>query len=286
MQLSYCHSHKVLKSNKKYKLLRFGLSGKLPVLIVFSFINSPVILDLEKENSFIKELIDLDLSVYVLHWNSPIDSALLSDYYIDFLDSAVQHIKLIHKVKPTLIGICQGGIFSFLYALKYGDLDLILISTPIDFTGSDNKIGMLSKYINFSLFEKFHLIPGKMIIQNLRLLNARELFQVEINRREHAKFNCWLEYCPDQASHLFISFATSFIQENSLYKKINKTNAFRGRIMQVNARTDHLIPPSSNDFLENLYNVKTLTIDGGHISPFYGRYSCLVAKEISSWLAL
>ncbi|APS84257.1 alpha/beta hydrolase [Piscirickettsia salmonis] len=116
-----------------------------PLLVVYALLNSPRILDLSKDCSFLAGLIRAGFDVYLLSWKNDQHVAGVRSYheYIinQGLSQAVDTV-LLHCKQPQLelLGVCQGGVFSLCLSLLQPDKlkRLILMGTPVDLHTADN----------------------------------------------------------------------------------------------------------------------------------------------------
>src|SRR5215510_2253301 len=112
-----------------------------PVLIVYGLIGRYTMADLQEDRSLVRNLLKLGLDLYVVDWGNPsrADRWLTLDDYIDgYLRECVRFIAQQHAIdKVTLLGICEGGVFTTCHAaLRPATVKtLVLTITPIDFHG-------------------------------------------------------------------------------------------------------------------------------------------------------
>jgi polyhydroxyalkanoate synthase len=96
------------------------ISGAPPVLLVYSLIKRPHILDLLPERSVVRSLLREGLSVYLTDWlpPSPADAGRgLHDYVESDLANAVDCIRRREGVERlSLVGCCLGGFLAAVYA--------------------------------------------------------------------------------------------------------------------------------------------------------------------------
>ena len=92
---------------------------KTPVLIVYALVNTYKMLDLQPDRSYIGNLLNMGLDVYLIDWGTPSkgDRYLTMDDYINgYINNCVDVIRKKHRVeKINIISICQGGTFSVIY---------------------------------------------------------------------------------------------------------------------------------------------------------------------------
>ena len=120
-----------------------------PVLIVYGLIGRYTMADLQEDRSLVRNLLNLGVDLYVVDWGNPsrADRWLTLDDYIDgYLAECVRVISERHRIdKVSLLGICEGGVFTTCYAALHPDTvkAMVLTITPIDFHGDtvENRLG-------------------------------------------------------------------------------------------------------------------------------------------------
>ena len=118
---------------------------KTPILLVYSLINRPSVLDLQPGRSVVESLLKLGFDVYLVDWGSPdpLDQLMgLEDYIKNFLRTVVRKVCLHAGVEQlNLLGYCMGGTMSAMYTALYPDRvkNLLLLGTPLHFR-SENQL--------------------------------------------------------------------------------------------------------------------------------------------------
>jgi polyhydroxyalkanoate synthase len=120
-----------------------------PVLIVYGLIGRYTMADLQEDRSLVRNLLNLGIDLYVVDWGNPsrADRWLTLDDYIDgYLADCVEAIRERHGIdKVSLLGICEGGVFTTCYAALHPQTvkSMVLTITPIDFHGDtvENRLG-------------------------------------------------------------------------------------------------------------------------------------------------
>ena len=147
----------VVYSEDKMKLLHYhSLLDKknvhpTPVLIVYALINRYIMLDLEPGRSFIQNLLNEGLDVYLIDWGYPTgaDRYLgLDDYINYYMDTALEWIQSETRVKQiNLMGVCMGGTFSVIYNALHPEKvkNLIALATPTEFDIDDAGLFLWAK---------------------------------------------------------------------------------------------------------------------------------------------
>ena len=150
---------------------------KIPALIVYALVNRHYMMDIDEEKSFIKKLLDSGLDLYLIDWGYPTaeDRYLtLEDYIEGYINNAVDYIRKEHKIeKVNLIGVCQGGTFSAIYAALHPDKikNLVTMVTPVDFDVEDGLLIKWSKSMNVdNIVDTYGVIPGSFMNYGFLLL--------------------------------------------------------------------------------------------------------------------
>jgi polyhydroxyalkanoate synthase subunit PhaC len=140
-----------------------------PLLIVYAPINQFHILDLNSNESVVRNLLSNGLDVYLLDWGYPglEDSGLRLSDYIHHIHEAVQVIKKQARTeKVSILGYCWGGMFALIYTAINNDnvRSLTLMATPVDFNKDETVLGAWSKTIDTdSTMDEFGQMDGQVL---------------------------------------------------------------------------------------------------------------------------
>jgi polyhydroxyalkanoate synthase len=273
-------------------------SVKTPVLIVYALVNTYKMLDLQPDRSYIRNLLNLGLDVYLIDWGTPSkgDRYLTMDDYInDYINNCVDVIRKKHKAeKINIISICQGGTFSVIYtALHQNKIkNLVTQVTPIDFSTNDGLLFRWAKDMNFDkLVEGYDgLIPGEFLNEGFNSLKPTQqyvkqqaLMSVLDDKDKLLTFlrmEKWIAESPAQAGECYRQFMKDLYQKNLLIKnelvvggkKVNLKN-ITCPVLNVYATQDHLVPPAASiPLCDNIASAdkETYSFSGGHIGVFVG----------------
>src|SRR6476659_10470095 len=113
-----------------------------PVLIVYGLIGRYTMADLQEDRSLVRNLLNLGIDLYVVDWGNPsrADRWLTLDDYIDgYLADCVEAIRERHGIdKVSLLGICEGGVFTTCYAALHPQTvkSMVLTIIPFDVPGA------------------------------------------------------------------------------------------------------------------------------------------------------
>lgn len=142
-----------------------------PVLLVYSVINKPYILDLLPGFSFIEHLLAEGLDPYLIEWGPtvPGDHETTLDSYIEpGLHGCVEYIRRTRGVdRVPLFGHCIGGNLALLYAARHPEAvdRLVALTTPV--TAAEG--GVVALWTDRDLFpvdaivDAFGHMPAKLI---------------------------------------------------------------------------------------------------------------------------
>ncbi|MCS5707858.1 hypothetical protein CC99x_002965 [Candidatus Berkiella cookevillensis] len=285
-----------------------------PILITFALVNSPTILDISPERSFINHLLNLGFSIYLIEWCVPTHSdhsKSLDDYIMGDIHSAVENVYVREGKKLLLMGICQGGYFNLCYALRRSErlCGIILLVTPIDFHVPGNRIYQMIKYMNLDDIEKRMInVPGWCINQAIFsvspfLFSLKKIKLLKEVGKETGltseselikKVEAWAWDCPPQAGKAFFQFTKNCIQENALVNqglvidgKLLKLQSLRIPVLNIYAVHDPIWPMAcaaalSHHIPPSLY--QGIKHPGGHIGVMMGRAGLAVLpRNIYDW---
>ena len=285
-------------------------SVKTPVLIVYALVNTYKMLDLQPDRSYIKNLLNLGLDVYLIDWGTPTkgDRFLTMDDYINtYINDCVDVIRKKHKIdKINIISICQGGTFSVIYTALHQDKikNLVTQVTPVEFSTNDGLLFRWAKDMDFDkLVEGYDgLIPGEFLNDGFNMLKPTQQFQKQqtlMNMLDDKdkllnflRMEKWIAESPAQAGECYRQFMKDLYQKNLLIKnelvvggkKVNLKN-ITCPVLNVYATQDHLVPPASSiPLCDNIASSdkETYSFGGGHIGVFVGSKS---QKELAPAVA-
>ncbi|HML14775.1 MAG TPA: class III poly(R)-hydroxyalkanoic acid synthase subunit PhaC [Xanthobacteraceae bacterium] len=294
-----------------------------PVLVVYGLIGRYTMADLQEDRSLVRNLLKLGIDLYVVDWGNPTraDRWLTLDDYIDgYLDGCVREVARRHKVaKISLLGICEGGVFTTCYAALHPDAvkNMVLTITPIDFHGdtTENRLG--HGFINLwtrslapedidRLIEAHGALPGEFMgsvfsmMTPMRTLMKYNLDMLEVMDDEKKFLNFlrmekWIADRPHHPGEAAKQWLKDLYQDNKL---VNNKFAINGRtvklsditmpVLNVFAKDDHIIPPATSQALGAKVGTKDYTelpLPGGHVGVFVGGKSqALLGSGIAKWL--
>lgn len=260
----------------KVKLYRYRPVVKnpnpIPVLIAYALMNKQYIMDIQPDKSFVKKLVELGLDIYIIDWGYPTSEdryITTCDYIEEYLGAAVDYIREAHKQPQiNLLGKCQGGTFSAIYASLHPEKvkNLVTVAAPFDFSIEDGLLFKWSKYLDVDLLvEAFNgLLPGDFLNNTFIMLSPYNLaigkYISIVNSFDDSKalgdflrMEKWLFDCPDQAGENYRTWMKELWQQNKLIKgqlvlgdkKVNLKNITMP-VLNVYGTKDNLIPASAS----------------------------------------
>ena len=313
--LKWTSKYTVVLEHGSMQLIKFagGNVGQKPLLISYSHVNRPGIIDLHQDHSLIQCLIKCGHPVYLLDWGNvrdPDKENNLSVYVDQYIDIAVNHlVNDSHHQRVNILGICQGGTFSLCYASLHPDKinRLVTMVTPVDFHCRDSLISHWVDHIDFTTLEQYPTnVSGAMLTMMFQMMRPFEDLLRQVNLIEQPscpekldfviKMDQWIYDCPDQPGRAFAQFMIRFFQQNALVQgrleiggKAIDLSTLSMPILNVYAANDHLVPPASSTALAKFagkcdYHEKRF--EGGHIGLLVSRDAQqTVLPEIGQWLS-
>ncbi|MFZ3059625.1 MAG: class III poly(R)-hydroxyalkanoic acid synthase subunit PhaC [Candidatus Methanoperedens sp.] len=318
----------IIYSEDKMKLLHYIPAVEkphpVPILIVYALVNRYYILDLQPDKSVIKKLLEEGFDVYVIDWGYPSGAdryLTLDDYVNGYLNNAVDKIKERSGLdKLTLLGVCQGGTFSIMYAALHPEKvqNLVTLVAPVDFDTDKGILNLWAKSLDVDkIVDYYGIVPGDFLNSAFLLLDPFRLMidkyvgmfdRIECNPDDTAcqlrnedfiknflRMEKWIFDSPDQAGETFRQFMKDCYQKNLLIKnemmlngKIINLKNITMPLLNVMAEFDHLVPNDASKPLSDAVSSsdkETLVFPTGHIGIFVGGKSQKeVCPKIAEWL--
>ncbi|WP_416150716.1 alpha/beta fold hydrolase [Salipaludibacillus sp. HK11] len=154
-----------------------------PLLLIYSLINEPYILDLSPGMSMIETFTKQGYDVYLLDFGKPgyeDKDVSLDDYITNYIQHGVERtLRHANTTELSMIGYCLGGTLTLIYTALANDVikNLILFAPPIDFSRThtfSNWVKALK--IDSSTLDQFiddyGLIPSTFIEAGLRMATS------------------------------------------------------------------------------------------------------------------
>jgi polyhydroxyalkanoate synthase len=298
-------------------------SVRTPVLMVYGLIGRYTMADLQEDRSLVRNLLAQGVDLYVVDWGTPSrgDRWLTLEDYIDgYLGDCVDFIRREQGIeKVSLLGICEGGVFTACYAARNPERvkSLVLTITPVDFhAGAKDAplhhglIGLWARSMSHEdvdrLIEANGNLPGELmsfVFSMMTPVNALTkynlgLFDVMDDEKKLLNFlrmEKWLADRPDHPGEAAKQWLKDLYQDNKLVKgeftlageKVN-LKRITMPVLNVFAQEDHIIPPKSSQAMKKQVGTRDYTelpLPGGHVGVFVsGKSQGILGKNIYAWL--
>ncbi len=308
----------------RYKPLKKGKPKTEPVLIVYGLIGRYTMIDLQEDRSLVRNLLMRGVDVYVVDWGYPsrADQFLsFDDYVAYYLDECVSRICDKHSLTCiNLFGVCEGGVFTTLYAAKNPSRvsNLIVSITPIDFAADQEDDDPSHGFINLwtrnladddieSMIDAYGNLPGEVMgsvfqaITPIRSMTKYNLDLLDIAADDKKLLNFlrmekWLADRPHHPGTAAKQWLIDLYKENQLIKgefvlageKVDLKNITMP-VLNVYAERDHIIPPPCSKALKNHIGSKDYTeleLPSGHVGIYVSsKLQDVVGDNIFDWLS-
>jgi polyhydroxyalkanoate synthase len=287
------------------------LSRSRPVLVCYSLINRPYILDLNPQCSWVRGLLASGRDVYVIEWQEPPQNKQfeIADYIERYLGGCIRFVLNAHRIKALdLIGVCQGGTFSLCYAALHPQrvANLVTITTPVDFHTSNDLLSKWARGVDTSLLERCGTIAPSvlcgmfLLLRPFKLTLGKYLQLIEHGQdrqafEDFARVERWTRDGLPQAAKTLAQFVKWFYQENRLVRGTLEIAGHRvklGRVVQpvlnIFATRDHVVPAPASAALRHLIGSKDYcehAVEAGHVGLYASRRrSPATRARLVSWL--
>ncbi|KCZ71841.1 poly(R)-hydroxyalkanoic acid synthase, class III, PhaC subunit [Candidatus Methanoperedens nitroreducens] len=318
----------IIYTEDKMKLLHYIPTAEkqhpVPILVVYALVNRYYILDLQPDKSVIRRLLDKGFDIYIIDWGYPsgVDRYLTIDDYVNgYINNAVDKIRELSGLdKISLLGVCQGGTLSVMYAALHPEKvkNLITLVTPVNFDTDKGLLHIWAKSLDVdSIVDNYGIVPGNLLNAGFLLT---DLFRLMIDKyvglferiesgpddavcqqrneetfKNFLRMEKWIFDSPDQAGETFRQFMKDCYQKNLLIKNKMELNGKRINLekismplLNVMAEFDHLVPNDASIPLNDAVSSsdkEMLVFPTGHIGIFVGsRSQKEVCPRIAEWL--
>jgi polyhydroxyalkanoate synthase len=311
--------YEIIKETNLFRLLHYKSNKervyKYPLIIVYALINRSYILDLQPNKSWIKNILDQGINVYLIDWKSPgkFDKyTTIDDYVNQFIYECVELVKSIENIdKVSLQGYCMGATMSLIYTTLYQKnvKNLITVAPVVD-TDKDKTViknmaqnmdidKILSHYENFpyellySLYAS--LKPFKQGVS--KYLNLFDNLKDECFVQNFLRVEKWLYDTPVIAGETFRQCIKDIYQNNLFSKnklvvgenRINLSN-IKVPLLNIVADQDHLVSPDCSISLNKLVSstdTNLMRFSTGHVGLIASGYSQnVVLPKIGNWIKI
>ena len=284
----------------------------VPVFLIYSLINTPVILDLGPGNSLVEAFVKEGFEVYLIDFGSPgyeDGDTTIDDYIVNYIRPGVRRA-LLHSgaSEISLMGFCLGGTIATMYAAIADEpiRNLILSVTPIDFSDSQVfdqwQASIKDGSANFDeVIDTFKIIPASGVKDGIRLITSPIYFSPYLSLLNQAdnekyvqnwrRFNAWTNGHVPLSGAAAKQLTDDLIINNRLIKGRLKVKGKKAKISNIDANV--LVVASENDRLvpqEMIYPImkrlkckeKTYNLlRSGHAS---NNYAGVLPQYLKEWL--
>ena len=292
----------------------------VPVFIVYAFVNRYYIMDLQPDKSVVRGLLDGGFDTYIVDWGFPSgDDRYLTfnDYVNGYMDNAIDRIRKISgSDKVTLVGVCQGGVLSLIYASLHPEKvkNLIALNTPVNFDTDKSLLNIWGREMDIDrIVDSFGIVPGQLLNVGYFFVDPlRHMIDIfsgvydrvgpgnrqrmdEESMKTFLRIVRWGSDSPGQAGEVYRQFIRDCYQRNLLI--MNKMEIDGRKIdlkkitmplLNIMAKYDNFIPNESSIPLNEAVSSmdKTMAIfPTGHLGIFVGYISQRdVLPVLTEWL--
>ncbi|MED4207429.1 alpha/beta fold hydrolase [Neobacillus mesonae] len=285
---------------------------KIPLVLIYSLVNQPFILDLGPGSSTIQSFVEEGFDVYLIDFGVPgyEDKDLtINDYITKYIQKGVQKVLNHSKAKEvTLIGYCLGGTLAAMYAAIAEEpiKNLILKVAPIDFSSFPTFKKWLDAAKNGQLniddpLDTIGLVPAPVIEAGVRAITSPVYFShyLSLLNRSYDKdyvdhwyrFNHWTKSHIPFPSAALKQVINDMVIGNKLIRggiyingKFADLHKIYANLLVVSSKDDRLVPENLTypvmDFVSS--EDKTyISLEGGHVGfSLKGG----VPKYLKNWL--
>lgn len=285
----------------------------IPLVVVYALVNRQYMMDIEEGLSLFRKLLNKGIELYVIDWGYPtkIDRYVtMEDHILGYLNNCVDFVRnRSGNEKINLLGICQGGTFSIIYAALFPEKlkNLALMVAPVDFRSArgllmswvpllnpDLMVDVLGnipgEFLNlgFLWLKPFQLIIDKYVGLTERLDNPSAL-------KSFLRMEKWIFDSPDQAGETFRKYVKELFQENQLVKgeftlggRKVELKKITMPVLNMFGEQDHLVPPECSKALGDFVgskDVTTIAYPVGHIGMYVSsKAQKEMAPALAQWL--
>ncbi len=309
--------HEVAYTEDKVRLLHYkprtSKQNRTPLIIAYAIINRYHILDIHPKKSWVRNLLDQGIDVYMIDWGTPtnMDKYLdLDDYVNVYLDNCIDFVRDENDVEQvSLQGYCTGGTISTVYCSLYPKKIKNFVATApvIDGWRDTTVVSNLAKHIDVDkMVDTIGNMPPEFMYYCFSILKpfeqGIEKYANFFRNIENESFvdnflrvEKWLSDTPPIPGALFKQWIKDIYQDNLLIqnkmyvggKHISLENIKMPIFTQV-AVGDHLVSPECSMPLHYAARSedKTLRVyPTGHVGMIASSLSqTKVLPELGQWL--
>lgn len=287
----------------KARLVRYHSDKRTrqpPVVIVWSVVSQSYILDLRPGHSFVEQLLDEGMDVFMLDWGTAdaIDSGNTLETYVDnYLPRALQRaLEAAGADRLDVLGYCFGGVLAALVTAAYPEIpisNLAVMATPVDLRPVEGLIKLFRKgslKVDDVLDETGN-VPADAVYKGFAALRpTTDMFKYATlwERLWNDEFvdgyqamAAWIRDQTPLPGALARQMVDLLVRDNLLATgelPIGGRTIYLSDVtcpvLNVMAENDHMVPPEASELLSDLVgsdDVTDLRIEAGHIGLAAGR---------------
>jgi polyhydroxyalkanoate synthase len=271
-----------------------------PLVIVWSVVSRAYILDLRPGHSFIEQLLDGGVDVFMIDWGIPdaVDSGNNLELYVDnYLPRALDRaLEVAESDEVDILGYCAGGIISCLGVAGHPEIpvkNLAVMATPIDLRHVEGLIRAVERgsLTVDDLVDETGNLPAEAVYRGFASLRPTTDIFKYANLWErlwsdefvdgYQAMAGWIRDQTPLPGALARQMVDLLLRQNLL---ATGTLPLGGRtvrlsdiacpVLNVMAEHDHMVPPPASEVLSELVgssDVTDLRIPAGHIGLAAGR---------------
>ncbi|MFC7131595.1 MULTISPECIES: class III poly(R)-hydroxyalkanoic acid synthase subunit PhaC [Salinibaculum] len=287
---------------------------EVPILVVYALINRPYILDLQRDRSVVRRLLEAGHDVYLIDWQEPsrLDRSLgVHDYVDRYIDNCVDFVREESgRESINVLGYCMGGTLAAIYAALYPEkvnaLGLLATGLYFDDTGGVlEEWGDADYYDPRSVTAAYGNVPGEFLDVGFALMDPvsnylskyvrlAERLENEDFVENFARMETWLGDSVDVAGTVYAEFLEDVYQRNALYENeltvdgeaVDVQNIDMP-LLQIVGTYDHLVPPAASTPFNDVVgsdDVTTIEYPTGHVGLAMSRSTHSdVWPEVAEW---
>jgi polyhydroxyalkanoate synthase len=271
-----------------------------PLVIVWSVVSRAYILDLRPGRSFIEQLLDAGIDVFMLDWGiaDAVDSGNTLELYVDnYLPRALERAaEVADSPEIDVLGYCFGGVLCCLAAAGHPELrirNLAVMAAPIDLSRIEGLIRAVASgalEIDDLVDETGNLPPDAVYRGFASLRPTTDIFKYATlwerlwNDEFVDDYQAMAGWIRDQTplpGALAHQMVNLLLRQNILTTgqiplggRAVRLADIRCPLLNVMAEHDHMVPPEASELLGDLVGSSDITevrIPAGHIGLAAGR---------------
>lgn len=234
----------------------------------------------------------------------------MEDYILGYLNDAIDFIRKKHKVnKIHKMGICQGGLFSMIYASIYPEKLKTLTTFVAPFDFADTNCNMLYKWTKYvdvdTMVDSKGVISAEMLNSAFSMLKpsldiskyfgVMDMLSDKDKLMNFLRMEKWKNDCPDLTGEMYRKYIKDLFRDNKLIKGTFEMNGKKVDLKNMNvpflnvyATEDNIIPNESSKAVMDHIGSKDKQLyafPGGHIGVFVGAKSQKeLAPSVAKWV--